>query len=236
MSATGIEQVAPGPIIRPARADAEARILLACGGAAAALYTAMMLLTGLLWREYSITGQTVSELSAIGAPTRTLWIVLGTVYSVLVAAFALALLLGTWHSRAMRAAGELMAVHAVLSFFYPPMHLRGTPATRTDTLHIAFGIATVLVMLLAMSFGSAAFGRRFRVFSLATIAVFLVFGALTGIEAPRVAANLPTPWVGVWERVAIAAFMLWMGVLATALLRGPAPAVGEAREACTEGP
>ena len=31
----------------------------------------------------------------------------------------------------------------------------------------------------------------------------------------------PTPWVGVWERISIAAFMGWIAVLATALLRAP---------------
>jgi hypothetical protein len=31
---------------------------------------------------------------------------------------------------------------------------------------------------------------------------------------------LPTPWMGVWERINIYAYMLWVVVLATALLRG----------------
>jgi hypothetical protein len=32
-------------------------------------------------------------------------------------------------------------------------------------------------------------------------------------------ANLPTPWMGVWERIGIGVFMVWVVVLATALLR-----------------
>ncbi|HET7231900.1 MAG TPA: DUF998 domain-containing protein [Longimicrobium sp.] len=229
MDAIGMTHARPRPLAHAARADAGVKVLLACGAVAAALYTAMMLLIGLLWNGYSMAGQTVSELSAIGAPTRTLWIVLGTVYSVLVAAFALGVVLLSRHGGALRAAGAVLAVHAVLSFFYPPMHLRGAGLTRTDTLHVVSGIATILLMVLAMAFGAAALGGAFRRFSLSAIALFLVFGTLTGIEAPRVAANLPTPWIGVWERAAIAAFMLWMAMLARALMRGPPPGVEPAR-------
>jgi hypothetical protein len=39
------------------------------------------------------------------------------------------------------------------------------------------------------------------------------------MDGPRIAANLPTPWVGLWERINIGAFLLWVIVLATMLLR-----------------
>jgi len=38
------------------------------------------------------------------------------------------------------------------------------------------------------------------------------------MDAPRIAANEPTPWIGLWERVNIGAFMLWIVVLAVDLL------------------
>jgi hypothetical protein len=78
----------------------------------------------------------------------------------------------------------------------------------------------VLLMLLAISFGVAAFGKRFRFYSIATVVILVAFGALTGLNGPRVAANLPTPWVGVWERINISVFLLWVAVLAITLLRG----------------
>jgi hypothetical protein len=46
-----------------------------------------------------------------------------------------------------------------------------------------------------------------------------VFGSLVGLDASKVQANLPTPWVGVWERISIGVFLLWVMVLAVALLR-----------------
>ena len=30
----------------------------------------------------------------------------------------------------------------------------------------------------------------------------------------RIAANLPTPWIGVWERINLGVFLLWVVVLA----------------------
>jgi pimeloyl-ACP methyl ester carboxylesterase len=99
------------------------------------------------------------------------------------------------------------------------MHLRGAEFTLTDTMHIVFSMVTVLLMLLAMGFGAAAFGTRFRLYSIATMVILAACGALTGVDAPRIAANLPTPWVGVWERINISVFLVWVVVLAITLLR-----------------
>ena len=98
------------------------------------------------------------------------------------------------------------------------MHLRGEQPTLTDTMHIVLAIVTVLLMLLAIGFGTAAFGKRFRLYSILTIVILCAFGALTFRDAPRITANLPTPWIGLWERINIGVFLLWVAVLAIALL------------------
>ena len=91
--------------------------------------------------------------------------------------------------------------------------------TFTDTWHLVMASVTVLLMFLSIGFGAAAFGKGFRFYSLVTILVFIVFGVLTFIEAPNVDKNLPTPYIGIWERINIAAFMVWMLVFSTILLR-----------------
>jgi uncharacterized membrane protein len=73
--------------------------------------------------------------------------------------------------------------------------------------------------MLQIGFAAVALGKRFRFYSLATMVLLVAFGALTGMEAPGLEANLPTPLIGVWERSGIGAFMLWVVVLAIALLR-----------------
>jgi hypothetical protein len=79
-----------------------------------------------------------------------------------------------------------------------------------------------VLTLLAMGFAAAALGARFRIYSVATMAVLLAAGALTALDAPRMQANLPTPWAGVWERVNIAAWLLWVVAFAAVLPRSAA--------------
>lgn len=198
------------------------KLLLACGILSPLLFVAMNVFVPRLFDGYSLASQTISELSAIGAPTRSLWVWLGTVYGLLFAAFGW----GVWKSagpnRPLRVAGALIVADGVVSLFWPPMHLRGQELTLTDTMHIVWTIVTGLLMMLAVGFAAVAFGKWFRLYSSATLMIFFVFGALTGMEGPRVAANLPTPWIGVWERIIIAAQMLWIAVLAVTLLRNQA--------------
>ena len=79
------------------------------------------------------------------------------------------------------------------------------------------------LMFLAIGFGATAFGRRFRFYSIATIVVLLAFGVLTFLEAPRLQANLPTRWIGLWERINISAFLLWVVMLGAGLWRAGTP-------------
>jgi len=169
--------------------------------------------------------QTVSELSAIDAPTRPLWFPLGIAYTLLIAAFGWGVLQSAEGNRMLRITGILMILHGVLGLTWSPMHQREVLAagggTFTDTWHIVMSVVTVLLMFLSIGFGAAAVGKRFRVYSITTILVFIVFGVLTFFEAPGIDKNLPTPFIGLWERINIAAFMVWLLVFAMILLRVP---------------
>jgi pimeloyl-ACP methyl ester carboxylesterase len=199
------------------------KVLLLCGVLTALLYVAMNVLVPLLWPGFSVFSQTISELSAIDAPTRTLWVALGTVYAVLLMAFGYGVWVSGRRSRPLRVAGVLIVADGVFCLFWPPMHQRAVlasgGATLTDTLHIAWTMVSGVLMMLSIGFAAAAFGRRFRAFAVATIVLLVAFGAMTGTYAARVQANLPTPWLGVWERIDAGLLMLWLLVLAVALLR-----------------
>jgi hypothetical protein len=199
------------------------KVLLVCGILSSLLYGAMIEV--IRFEGYSPISQTVSELSAIGAPTRPLWSLLGSVYDVLVLAFGVGVWISAGGKRALRVVGSLLVAFGMLGWVWPfaSMHQREVLAagggTPSDTLHIILGMVTVLFMFVAIGFGATAFGKRFRLYSIATILTLLVFGTLTGMDGPRIAANLPTPWVGVWERISISVFLFWVVVLAIALLR-----------------
>ena len=190
------------------------RALLICGVLASLLYVSMNIICALLYDGYSSFSQTVSELSAIGAPTRPLWFPLGLVYALFVALFGW----GVWKSasgnRPLRIVGILVLVNGVISFFWPPMHQREVLAagggTLTDTMHIVFSFVTVFLMMLAIGFSAAAFGNEVPRLFHRDCDHFAFFGALTGMQSPALEANMPTPWMGVWERICIAGFLVWM--------------------------
>jgi hypothetical protein len=201
--------------------------------------TFSLLFAGMVWlvryEGYSLLSQVPSELTAIGAPTQALWARLGWIDTALEVAFGLGLWTSARGNRALRIVGGGGRAHAALSLRWPvaAMHQRGVLAaggkTWSDSFHVVLGAVTVLLMFFTSGFGAAAFGKRFRLYSIATIVVLLLFGGLTFLDAPRLQANLPTPWIGLWERINITVFLLWVVILAALLWpNGPPRAVGHA--------
>jgi len=201
------------------------KLLLVCGVFSSLLYVAMAVFIARQWEGYSSASQTISELSAIGAPTRSLWVLSAALYTVLVTVFGWGVWRSAGRNRALRIVGGLIGAYGTLGLVWPfaPMHLREALAagggTLSDTMHLVLAGVTVPLMLLAIGFGATAFGKRFRLYSIASLAILAAFGALTFVDAPRIAANLPTPWIGVWERINISVFLLWVVLLAIMLLR-----------------
>jgi len=197
--------------------------LLICGIIAMLWYVVINIIVPMQYPGYGVASQTVSELSAIDAPTRTFWTVLCLFYSLLFIAFGA----GTWLSangnRKLRFVGTFIIADAIFGFFWPPMHRREIIAagggTLTDTLHLVWAFVHLALMLLMIGFGASVFGKGFRIFSAAIVLIFLVFGILTAIESRGIEANMPTPHVGTWERINIGAYMLWVIVFAIKLLR-----------------
>ena len=70
-----------------------------------------------------------------------------------------------------------------------------------------------------IGFGAASFGKAFRIFSVGVVVVFIVFGILTTKESLGLEAGLPTPYIGIWERINMGAYMLWVIVFAIGLIR-----------------
>lgn len=198
------------------------RVLLVCGILSPLLYIVMNIFIPLQWAGYNISSQTVSELSAIDAPTRSIWVPFGILYALLFAAFGV----GVWQvangKKSLHMLGAILFINGCISFFWPPMHQREVlaagGATLTDTMHIIFSFITVFLFVCALLIAAAVFGKAFRVYSVITLLVLIVFGILTGVQAPNMEADLPTPLMGVWERINIGIYMLWMVVLAIKLL------------------
>lgn len=197
------------------------KVLLVCGILSALLYVGTDMAAAWLWEGYSFASQTISELMAVGAPTRPLLVALFSVYNPLVIALGLGVWLSAGSKRSPRITGILLAAYGVVGqagLLFAPMHLRGSRASATDTWHIILTGLLSLLILSSIGFGAFARGKAFRYYSLATILTLVIFGALAGMQGPRLAADLPTPRLGVLERLGIYASLLWTAMLAAVLL------------------
>ena len=200
-------------------------VLLGCGIVSSLLYVAANVAGARRWREYSSSSQTVSELSAIGAPSRPVVVPLLTAHGALLLPFGVGVRESAGGSRGLGVTGALLTALGASDLPAPffPMHRREALArgegSRTDTMHIVFTSLNSLLILLAIGTASTAFGRRFRLYSIGTIVVLLAAGGLTATQASRLEANLPTPWAGIAERVSIGGYLMWQAVLAGALMR-----------------
>ena len=137
------------------------KVMLLCGILSSLLYIGTDILGAVRYKDYSYTAQTISELSAIGAPTRSLVVPRFLAYAVLVIAFGV----GVWRSagpkQALRIVGGLLVGYEVVSLAGPftPMHRREVLAadgvTLTDTLHKLGAMVDTLFILLGRDRGLA---------------------------------------------------------------------------------
>jgi hypothetical membrane protein len=197
------------------------KALLACGLLSSLLYLGIDSLAALRFGDYhSYTAQAISELGAIGAPTRELVRPLFMMYDLLLLAFAGGVWATAGAKRPLRLIGALLAGIGAVGLVTPPMYLRGAGHVSGDLPHIAFTGVIVVFILSAIALGTRLYGRRWRLYSWATLLVLLVSGAWTGVEARYLAAGQLTPGLGVAERINIGAYLLWVAVLSATLVRG----------------
>lgn len=199
-------------------------ILLICGILSTVLYIGADIVAASLYEGYSYTSQAISELSAIGAPSKPFLGVTGIIYLFLVMAFGSGVLLIAGQNRILRIVAILLIIYGLVGLLWPfaPMQQREAletgGGTAKDTMHLILGVIDMLLFLVLIGTGATLFGRKFRIYSILTIIIFLVFGAIMGMDIPRVAANDSTPLLGVTERITVFSPMIWIAVLAIILL------------------
>jgi hypothetical protein len=202
------------------------KILLACGILSSLLYVGIDVLAAVGYADYhSFTSQAISELAAVGAPTKHLVDPLFIAYDVLLIAFGVGVWTSPPRTRALHLVGGLLIAIAVVGLMWPPMQLRGTDDVSGDAPHIAVAGVVILLILLTIGAGASLQGRSFLLYSCATLTTILVSGAWTGFAGSRLAAGEPTPWLGVAERINVGAYLVWVLVLAVMLLRSTSSSI-----------
>lgn len=195
------------------------RAVLLCGVVSSVLYlTAIDVLAPLVRPgDHAYASQMVSELMAVGAPTRPLLLLPMLLYNLLVLVFAT----GVWASAEGRRARTLTAAALVgygatstAGLLLAPMDLRTAGISDQTRLHIWNTALQGLFIASVLAFGAFVHRGRFRAYSVATLVICLVSGALASLAA----AQSSMRWIGLTERVNVYAWMAWLAVLALSLL------------------
>jgi hypothetical membrane protein len=196
------------------------KILLICGILSTILYLSSDIICSMFYPGYSYATQAISELSAIGAPTILLWRILTFLFSPFIIAFGIGVFMSA-KKRSLKVTGILLVLWGVSGYawWFFPMNMRGNIGSVSDTGHLVLSAITVLLLTLILAFGSGAGGRKFRIYSILTISAMLFFGFIVGTMAPSVAAQLPTPGMGIYERISVFSPMVWIVVFAIVLLK-----------------
>ena len=206
------------------------KVLLACGVASSLVYAATDVLASSRWEGYDWTARMVSDLLAVSSPTRSFIVVPMIVYNLLIIAFGIGVWLRGWN-RPLRVSGLLLVAYAVVSMlglFVFPLDYDAEGAGAT--MHMVDTFLLILLMFLFIGFAAAGSGRAFRLYSILTVAVILAGAILSGMQIPRIEADLPTPGLGLFERLNIYSMLLWVAVFAVSLLRGRSRAVHSVAE------
>lgn len=193
---------------------------LVCGLVGPALAPATDVLAWSRWQAYRPTTQSISELTALGAPTRTLTTALGLVRDVSLGVFASGVTRSASEDRALQAAGRFIlanaAVDALATTFIPRDNAEPTWSRRNtaNTLVMATGVACSIG---AMGAGAVARVGWFRVISagipVSYAGLTLLVLALPGRRTAEAAAT------GAQERTMAYAYQLWVAALAGVLMR-----------------
>jgi len=144
-----------------------------------------------------------------------------TVLLLLVYGLMLAFGVGVWkasgRNRRLKVVGGLIVGVAVLALTvgqFAAMRMRGTEQGLAGALHLVEGMVAMLMVFSSMGIAATALGRRFRLYTIATIVLVLGFGAWSTLEVSQVEQGLATPWLGVKERIFWYGYQSWYVVLA----------------------
>jgi hypothetical protein len=192
------------------------KLLLVSGVLASLLAVGTDVLAGMLWDGYSFTSQSISELSAVGAPTRTLVFSLNLIYNALLAAFGF----GIWTSsrqRALRVIAGLLFGNAIISsvvVMFFPMHL----GEAVSAIHLVLmAVNVIFLQMLTIVLGFVAFRSWFRFYSIGTLLAFFALTVFGLFVSPQIISG--SPQSGLQERVMGYGYLLWQAMLSIVLLR-----------------
>ena len=187
------------------------------------IYIIAVFIGGAIRHDYSPLYNTVSELSMANAPNKLLMDILFGIYNVFILIFGVGAFLDhDLESKKFNSAAIMLTIIGVLglmvlAFSQDP---RGTPATLYGTLHIALSGITAALTIIAVLIAGISFKehinmKKFTWYSYTTALFIFLTG---GIGTASIANN--SHYGGLFERVTIFLFMIWVIVFSYILMKG----------------
>ncbi len=203
------------------------QILCICGIISALVYTAHVVIGGFLWTNYSHITQTISELTADGAPGSLFLRVLTTAYGVLAIVFSVSL----FFFFKERGFGKAAKIGAVLLIIMETVSLIGyglfplsEGGTEMDPQNMGHLIVTVVVVLCTITCGffiglglKKTALRKTGLFVFICAIIMVIAGGMTPVS---MANSLPI--AGLVERVNIFTLQIWIAVLSLSVFTADA--------------
>ena len=199
------------------------KILVSCGIAAPVLYIVTAIVGAALRPDdYSHIVNAISELLSNGAPNKAVLDVVFNIYNALLLAFAIgAYSVAKNMPRLTQVSMGVLVGIQVLSFSWGffPMDPLGAEATFAGTMHNVLGgvvALTTIIMPLLMGLGVRRLDgfSRYANFSFVSSAIIFVSG-LTGV----ILAGQGVQLFGLFERITIGSYEIWLIVTALSLLK-----------------
>jgi hypothetical protein len=197
------------------------KVLLALGILAPLYYMVINdVVAAMQYEGYDRIARPVSELSATYAPSRAVLVPLGVIFELLMIAFWI----GVWRSaprnRPLRLTSGLMLGFAALGLLALPFPMTTDEVLGANTIHtVIWGVIAPLLMLSGIGASTAAFGKVFRGYAILTLVALVALSTVAGFEAAQVTAGETVRWFGITERALMGVWLLWVAVVAVALLR-----------------
>lgn len=198
------------------------KTLLYCGIAAPVLYVITAIVGAALRNDYSHIVNAISELLSNGAPNKAALDIIFNIYNALLLAFAIgAYAVLKKAPRLCRVAMRILIGIQLLSFSWGffPMDPLGAQATFAGTMHNVLGgvvaLATIIMpLLMGLGLRRVDDFQRYATYSFITSAIIFVSG-LTGV----ILAGQGILLFGLFERITIGSYELWIFVTALKLLQ-----------------
>lgn len=185
-------------------------------------YLAAVLVGGELYDGYSHTYNTISELTSVDAPELPVVEALFALYNISVLLFGLSALFDADASvnyLLKRCFSLIIPIGAVgLAMYFFPQDHRELDISSSGQVHIVLAAAASLLTMLSIFYGGRGMSqypplKPFSIYSYLTLAGIIITGALTARAIPNL-----DPWGGVYERMTIGLYLVWVFVIAMRLL------------------